>query len=76
MVETGEKIAEVPCSTPTFTVAWHPKEPILAFACDDKVPLLYLSYLPSLSSYFNCLLNSCWPTKTKLEQLIFYVKIF
>ncbi|XP_066917607.1 THO complex subunit 3-like [Clytia hemisphaerica] len=36
MVETGEKIAEVPCSTPTFTVAWHPKEPILAFACDDK----------------------------------------
>lgn len=40
MVETGEKIAEVPCSTPTFTVAWHPKEPILAFACDDKVSLL------------------------------------
>ena len=46
MVETGEKIAEVPCSTPTFTVAWHPKEPILAFACDDKVSLLLHSIFP------------------------------
>ena len=46
MVETGEKIAEVPCSTPTFTVAWHPKEPILAFACDDKVWFLSLSFHP------------------------------
>ncbi|XP_072042057.1 THO complex subunit 3-like isoform X2 [Amphiura filiformis] len=35
-VETGEKVAEVPCETPTFTVAWHPKKPLLAFACDDK----------------------------------------
>ena len=37
MVETGEQICEVTCSTPTFTVAWHPREYLLAFACDDKV---------------------------------------
>ncbi|XP_047135623.1 THO complex subunit 3 isoform X1 [Hydra vulgaris] len=36
MVETGEQICEVTCSTPTFTVAWHPSEYLLAFACDDK----------------------------------------
>ncbi|CAH1258398.1 THOC3 [Branchiostoma lanceolatum] len=36
MVETGEKICEVQCDTPTFTVAWHPSKPLLAFACDDK----------------------------------------
>ncbi|KAG8176684.1 hypothetical protein JTE90_002676 [Oedothorax gibbosus] len=35
-VNTGEKIAEVPCESPTFTVAWHPKKHLLAFACDDK----------------------------------------
>lgn len=35
-VNTGEKIAEVPCESPTFTVAWHPKRHLLAFACDDK----------------------------------------
>ncbi|XP_035207449.1 THO complex subunit 3-like [Stegodyphus dumicola] len=35
-VNTGEKIAEVPCESPTFTVAWHPKRYLLAFACDDK----------------------------------------
>ncbi|KAJ8026055.1 THO complex subunit 3 [Holothuria leucospilota] len=35
-VETGEKVAEVKCETPTFTVAWHPKKYLLAFACDDK----------------------------------------
>lgn len=35
-VETGEKIAEVPCESPTFTVSWNPKKPLLAFACDDK----------------------------------------
>lgn len=32
----GEKIADVPCESPTFTVAWHPKRHLLAFACDDK----------------------------------------
>ncbi|KAL3865004.1 hypothetical protein ACJMK2_006640 [Sinanodonta woodiana] len=35
-VETGEKIIEVPCEAPTFTVAWHPKRHLLAYACDDK----------------------------------------
>ncbi|XP_002734008.1 THO complex subunit 3-like [Saccoglossus kowalevskii] len=35
-VETGEKITDVQCESPTFTVAWHPKRPLLAFACDDK----------------------------------------
>ncbi|XP_013406023.1 THO complex subunit 3 [Lingula anatina] len=35
-VETGEKITEVPCEYPTFTIAWHPKRHLLAFACDDK----------------------------------------
>lgn len=35
-VETGEKIAEIPCESPTFTVAWHPRKPLLAYACDDK----------------------------------------
>ncbi|CAH1791253.1 unnamed protein product [Owenia fusiformis] len=34
--ETGEKVAEVPCESPTFTCAWHPKKYLLAFACDDK----------------------------------------
>jgi THO complex subunit 3 len=35
-VDTGEKISEVPVEFPTFTVAWHPKRYLLAFACDDK----------------------------------------
>ena len=35
-VETGEKVAEIGCESPTFTVSWHPKKPLLAFACDDK----------------------------------------
>ncbi|ESN92078.1 hypothetical protein HELRODRAFT_186178 [Helobdella robusta] len=35
-VETGEKVADVPCDSPTFTVAWNPKKLLLAFACDDK----------------------------------------
>ena len=26
----------MPCESPTFTVAWHPKRHLLAFACDDK----------------------------------------
>ncbi|ELT93565.1 hypothetical protein CAPTEDRAFT_180662 [Capitella teleta] len=35
-VETGERITEVSVESPTFTVAWHPKSYLLAFACDDK----------------------------------------
>lgn len=27
---------QVPCDSPTFTVAWHPKLRLLAYACDDK----------------------------------------
>lgn len=33
---SGEKLWEVQSDSPTFTVAWHPKRPLLAFACDDK----------------------------------------
>lgn len=32
----GEKISEIACESPTFTVAWHPKRHLLAYACDDK----------------------------------------
>jgi THO complex subunit 3 len=35
-VETGNKLWEVQCESPTFTVAGHPKRSLLAFACDDK----------------------------------------
>lgn len=33
---SGEKITDVTCESPTFTVAWHPRKYLLAFACDDK----------------------------------------
>ena len=39
-METGEKICDVPCTAPTFTLAWHPRKHILAFACDDKVSVV------------------------------------
>ncbi|XP_043830595.1 THO complex subunit 3-like [Dromiciops gliroides] len=35
-VETGDKIWEIQCQSGTLSVAWHPKFPLLAFACDDK----------------------------------------
>jgi len=35
-VASGEKVAEVPVVAATFTVAWHPKHYLLAYACDDK----------------------------------------
>lgn len=35
-VATGERIIGIPVDTPTFTVAWHPRIHLLAFACDDK----------------------------------------
>ena len=35
-VETGERVAEIVTEAPTFTVAFHPKRYLLAFACDDK----------------------------------------
>ncbi|XP_059612051.1 THO complex subunit 3 [Phlebotomus argentipes] len=34
--ETGEKVADISVDAATFTVAWHPKQYLLAFACDDK----------------------------------------
>lgn len=36
LIFIGDKLWEVQCESPTFTVAWHPKRPLLAFACDDK----------------------------------------
>ena len=35
-VSTGANVFEIPVESPTFTVAWHPKRYILAYACDDK----------------------------------------
>ena len=35
-VETGEKVHQIITQAPTFTVAWHPKKHLLAYACDDK----------------------------------------
>lgn len=34
--ETGEKVADISVDAATFTVAWHPKQYMLAYACDDK----------------------------------------
>ena len=34
--ESGERVGEIPVEAPTFTVAWHPKQYLLAYACDDK----------------------------------------
>lgn len=36
VLSVGEKLWEIQCESPTFTVAWHPKRPLLAYACDDK----------------------------------------
>ena len=36
VIRTGEKITAVQCESPTFTVAWNPRKPLLAFSCDDK----------------------------------------
>jgi len=35
-VETGELVYQIPVKASTFSVAWHPKRYLLAFACDDK----------------------------------------
>ncbi len=31
---------QITTQAPTFTVAWHPKKPLLAYACDDKVRMI------------------------------------
>ncbi|KAI7693214.1 THO complex subunit 3 [Sarcoptes scabiei] len=35
-VETGERICAIQTDSPTFTIAFHPKQYLLAYACDDK----------------------------------------
>lgn len=35
-IETGEQVGCIKCDTSTFTIAWHPKYNVLAFACDDN----------------------------------------
>lgn len=40
-VETGNRVASIPTESPTFTVAFHPKKYLLAFACDDKAQQSY-----------------------------------
>lgn len=35
-VETGAKVGDITVEAATFTVAWHPKMYLLAYACDDK----------------------------------------
>ncbi len=35
-IETGEQVACIKCDTSTFTIAWHPRYNVLAFACDDN----------------------------------------
>lgn len=36
VVSTGEKVRHIPVEAATFTVAWHPSQYLLAYACDDK----------------------------------------
>ncbi|KRY01590.1 THO complex subunit 3 [Trichinella pseudospiralis] len=40
-VETGGSVAELPCEYPTFTLAWHPKVHLLAYAGDEKARTFY-----------------------------------
>ena len=35
-IDTGEQVASIKCDTSTFTIDWHPKYNVLAFACDDN----------------------------------------
>lgn len=35
-VETGTDVAKITVTSPTFSIAWHPKRYLLAYACDDK----------------------------------------
>jgi len=35
-VASGDHVATVPVSSSTFTIAWHPKRYLLAYACDEK----------------------------------------
>ncbi|RXG59755.1 THO complex subunit 3 [Armadillidium vulgare] len=35
-VGSGERVAVINVAYPTFTLAWHPRQFLLAYACDDK----------------------------------------
>ncbi|CAD5121595.1 DgyrCDS10092 [Dimorphilus gyrociliatus] len=35
-IPSGEKVTQIKCENSTFTLKWHPKEYLLAYACDDK----------------------------------------
>ncbi len=35
-IETGEQVACIRCDTSTFTISWHPRYNVLAYACDDS----------------------------------------
>lgn len=35
-IETGERVGDISVDAATFTVSWHPKQYLLAFAGDDK----------------------------------------
>jgi len=35
-IETGEKIGDIQLESAAFAIAFHPKEYLLAYACDDK----------------------------------------
>ena len=49
-VDTGERAASIPVSSPTFTVAWHPKRYILAYG-----ELFYMGLeVDPLLYFFHC----------------------
>lgn len=35
-LETGEKVSEIKLESATFSISFHPKQYLLAYACDDK----------------------------------------
>lgn len=35
-IETGEKVTEISLLSAAFAISWHPKQYLLAYACDDK----------------------------------------
>ena len=61
-METGEKVHQVPTQSPTFTVAWHPKKYLLAYACDDKASCHGNMILPTINYY-----RTSMPVKTQEE---------
>ena len=58
-IQTGEKVHQISTQAPTFTVAWHPKRHLLAYACDDKVSL-FLNLLRVTVTLFSCSSGQVW----------------